>query len=70
MATNNYATRQDLKKLEKNLGTRILKTEVKILGELQKMREDNAAHQFSHARINDELQEHDKRLTELETVKA
>ncbi len=73
MTTNNVATKSDIKRLEKNIkgfGNRILESEVKILGELKDMREDNAAHQFSHKRINDDLQEHDKRLVKLETAKA
>jgi len=71
MKTNGYATKEDLKKLERNVNLQIseltervdglknqmVDTEVKILGELQKMREDNAAHQFSHMRINDDIQE-------------
>lgn len=37
-----------------------------IMTELRKNRENDEAHQFSHIRINDELQELDKRVTKLE----
>lgn len=72
MSTNGVATKKDVKvivdKLEKKLENRIVESEVKILGELQKMRDDNVAHQFSHQRINDEIQDHEKRLDKLESV--
>ena len=73
MTTNNVATKSDIKRLQKTVKgveDRVLESEVKILGELKDMREDSAAHQFSHKRINDELQDHDKRLIKLETVKV
>jgi polyhydroxyalkanoate synthesis regulator phasin len=76
MVKNGYATKEDLKSLGnslnksiKSLDTRILGSEVKILGELQKMREDNAAHQFSHMRINDDIQELQTKVKKLETTK-
>jgi hypothetical protein len=59
----------DIGSLEKSLESRILESEVKILGELKDMREEFSTHQFSHMRINDELQEHDGRLKKLETAK-
>lgn len=65
MAKNNHATKSDIKRLE----NKILNSEVKILGELKDMREEFSTHQFSHMRINDELQEHDKRLKNLEATK-
>lgn len=65
MANNNHATKSDIKRLE----NKILNSEVKILGELKDMREEFSTHQFSHMRINDELQEHDKRLKNLEATK-
>lgn len=39
-----------------------------IVGEIKSMREEFEAHQYSHARINDELSEHDKRMINLEAV--
>lgn len=72
MVKNGHATKSDIKILKsdiKNLEMRILESKVKILGELKDMREDFATHQFSHMRINDELQEHDKRLKTLESSK-
>lgn len=83
MAKNNYATKadvrdvktdvrsvkSDIKRLEKNIKNQILNSEVKVLGELQKMREDDSIHNFSPMRINDELQGHEKRIKSLETAK-
>jgi len=88
MKKNNYATKDDLKSMEKNLkgemgsmkfemkelenklSDRILDTEVKILGELQKMRDDDAAHKFSHMRINDDIQELQDRVGKIEKTNS
>lgn len=88
MAKDGVATKSDLKKLERVLGsdikgleralrpeiksleTRIVNSEVKILGELKDMREDFSAHQFSHRRINDELQDHEKQISKLESTQV
>ncbi|MBF8261538.1 MAG: hypothetical protein HW376_1067 [candidate division NC10 bacterium] len=80
MVKNNYATRQDLvatkeslevtiENFKKEIKTAILESDEKVLGELQDMREEFSTHQFSHMRINDEIQEHDSRLKKLETAK-
>jgi hypothetical protein len=61
MTKNTGATKSDIKALKKD----ILEMKVEILGELKDMREEFDAHQFSHIRINDELQEHDTRLKSL-----
>ena len=37
-----------------------------IVGEIKSMREEFNTHQYSHRRINDEIQDHDKRLKKLE----
>lgn len=68
MAKNNLATKDDIKNLKDDIESRILESEVKVLGELKDFREDFATHQFSHMRINDELQEHGRRLKKLETT--
>lgn len=47
MPKTNYATKDDLKELVNEVEKIVLNSEVKILGELQKMREDDAAHSFS-----------------------
>ena len=57
MAKNNYATKDDLNNLERRIKTTILESDEKILGELQDIREEFSTHQFSHMRINDEIQE-------------
>ena len=56
MAKNGYATKADIgdvKSVLKDLKSKILESEVKILGELKDMREEFDVHQFSHVRIND-----------------
>jgi hypothetical protein len=68
MSKNSTATKEDLKRLEKNLGERILNSEVKILGELKDMREEHSVHQSSHRRINDEIQDHEKGIKNLESA--
>ncbi|KKT66325.1 MAG: hypothetical protein UX25_C0025G0003 [Candidatus Woesebacteria bacterium GW2011_GWC2_45_9] len=65
MTKSTGATKSDIKALKKD----ILEMKVEILGELKDMREEFDAHQFSHVRINDELQEHDTRLKSLESSK-
>lgn len=65
MAKNNSATKSDIQALKKD----ILEMKVEVLGELKDMREEFSTHQFSHIRINDELQEHDTRLKSLESSK-
>lgn len=37
-----------------------------IVGEIKAMREEFDAHQFSHARINDELQEHSRQIAQFQ----
>ncbi len=76
MTKNNIATKDDIKRLEtkfsskfNKLEEKISESELKILTELKDMREESDAHQFSHIRINDELQEHGGRLKKLETAK-
>lgn len=38
-----------------------------IVGEIKAMREEFETHQFSHSRINDEIQDHERRIAKLET---
>jgi septin family protein len=57
MAKSNNATKSDLEVLKKEIKTAITESEIKVLGELQDMREEFSIHQFSHSRINDEIQE-------------
>jgi predicted GNAT family acetyltransferase len=56
-------------KLEANnqeMKTFILESKEQIMGEIKNMREEFDTHQYSHIRINDELQKHDTRLKALE----
>ena len=66
MKKNTYATKNDLKDLEKNLKDEMLNLKVEVLGELKKMQEDSAAHTFSHMRINDDMHELQERVTKIE----
>lgn len=72
MPKNNHATKEDIKRLEKRIGKEVLDIKkevldmkVEVLSELKAMRDESAAHQFAHQRIDDELLEHDKRLKAL-----
>lgn len=38
-----------------------------IVGEIKAMREEFDTHQYSHTRINDDLQDHDQRMSKLES---
>ena len=40
-----------------------------IIGEIKAMREEFDTHQFSHSRLNDEINDHDKRISKLEASK-
>ena len=78
-----YATQADIKEtqediehldnkidqVEKSLKDEMIEMKLEILTELKDMREEFKVHQFSHVRINDEFQEHDKRLRRLESFK-
>lgn len=73
MSSNNLATKSDIKKLEsdiKKLDGRILDSEVKILGELKGMREEFSTHSFSHVRLDEEVEDLQKRVTKLESTHA
>ncbi len=47
-----------------------LEMKLEILTEIKNMREEFDVHQYSHSRVNDEIQEHDQRLKVLETAKV
>lgn len=70
----NYVTKDDLEnsleEVEKRIKKAIVDSEVKVLGELQKTRENDAAHAFSHMRISEDFDDHEKRISKLETAKA
>ena len=44
----------------------VLNMKLEVLSELQTMREENATHQFSHVRTNEELEDHGTRLRRLQ----
>lgn len=61
MAKTKYITKDDLSSslegVKKEIKTAILESEEKVLGELQDIREEFATHQYSHRRINEEIEE-------------
>ena len=79
--TNNGNDPVTKKYLDKRLNTfkDELKSELKsdlyeikdeIVGEIKAMRDEFDTHQYSHRRINDDLQAHDERITKVEAVTA
>jgi hypothetical protein len=54
--------------LDKKLSS--FKTELKdeLKSELYEIKDEFDTHQYSHVRINEEIEEHDKRITVLETA--
>lgn len=53
-------------RVEGKVSKRILESEDRIMKELKEMREEFDAHQFSHQRINDEINGHENRITNIE----
>jgi len=58
-----FATKDDLNQLREELV--VIKDEV--VGELKAMREEFEVHAFSHSRLDDEIDDHEKRIKALET---
>ena len=58
--------RRDISKFNKDISIKILESEERLMKELKDTRENSDAHQFSHMRINDDLQELDTRVRKLE----
>jgi predicted RNase H-like nuclease (RuvC/YqgF family) len=59
---------QRLEKSNAKLKEELYEIKDEIVGEIKAMRDEFNAHQYSHARINDELQDHDKRIGKLEAA--
>ena len=55
--------------LKRDLKSELLEIKDEIVGEIKDMREEFNTHQYSHIRVNDDLQEHDRRLKKLESPK-
>lgn len=51
--------------LKKDLSNEMLNWKVEIVSEIKAMREEFNTHQYSHLRINETLEDHEKRLTSL-----
>ena len=65
--------KKDLKQMNNELG-RELKGDLyeikdEIVGEIKTSREESDTHQYSHVRINEELEEHDKKITKLQVAR-
>ncbi|HSX48656.1 MAG TPA: hypothetical protein VLE44_00155 [Candidatus Saccharimonadales bacterium] len=52
----------EIEESEKRIKDSILDSEVKVLGELQRWRDDDEAHKFSHERVNLEIEELQKKV--------
>lgn len=75
MKKNINVTSCDIERLEDKINNAVkemkddnLSMKVEILGELQKMREDDAAHKYSHQRVNDDIEELQDRVDKLEVA--
>ena len=58
-------TNEKLIQLKKDLSSEMLNWKVEIVGEIKAMREESTAHQYSHLRVDETLEDHEKRLTHL-----
>jgi chromosome segregation ATPase len=54
--------------LKDELKSELYEIKDEIVGEIKALREEFDTHQYSHVRINEEIEEHDKRITVLETA--
>lgn len=52
--------------LGSGLKTELYQIKDEIVGEIKAMREEFDTHQYSHIRINDELQEHGRQIAQLQ----
>jgi hypothetical protein len=76
--TNNYITKDYLDKklgvfkseLKEELKSDLYDIKDEIVGEIKALRDEFDAHQYSHTRINDDLENHEERLTKLEKSPA
>lgn len=72
MPKSNYVTKDDLNKsledFRVDFKSELYEIKDEIVGEIKAMREEFNTHQYSHRRINDEIQDHEKRLVVLETA--
>ncbi|HLE48544.1 MAG TPA: hypothetical protein VI819_00715 [Patescibacteria group bacterium] len=66
MIKNDIATKRDIKELEKNIKSEMTDLKVELLGELKKMQENDAVHQFSHMRINEDIIDLQGRVSKIE----
>lgn len=73
---NDLVTKQYLDKklgkfkteLKSELSEDLYKIKDEIVGEIKAMREESDVHQYSHTRINEELEDHEKRITQIQAV--
>jgi len=72
MSKSNYITKDDLNKMLEVFGidlkNELFEIKDEIIGEIKAMREEFDTHQYSHRRINDEVQDHEKRLAALKST--
>lgn len=69
IVTEKYLT-DTLTVFKSDIKDELFEIKAEIISEIKDMREEFDTHQYSHTRINDELQEHDKSIKALETAKV
>lgn len=79
-AKNNFVTKQYLDKklgkfktelkseLRSELSEDLYKIKDEIVGAMKAMHEESDVHQYSHVRINEELEDHEKRITQIQAA--
>ncbi len=72
MTKQDFVTKEflsdSLEKFGSDLKSELLEIKVEIIKEIKDMREEFDTHQYSHVRINDEIQDREKRIKVLESV--
>ncbi len=66
MVKDDYVTKNYLDEKFESFKSELYDIKDEIITELKKNRENDDTHQFSHMRVNDDLQDLDKRVTKLE----
>jgi len=61
-----FATKDDLKQVKDE----IVEMKDEIMGELKSQQENQEIHNYSHSRINDDLDDHETRIRKLEKTSA
>ncbi|PJC76124.1 hypothetical protein CO010_03310 [Candidatus Shapirobacteria bacterium CG_4_8_14_3_um_filter_39_11] len=68
-----FATKDDLKQVKDEIvemKDEIVEMKDEIMGELKSQQENQKIHNYSHSRINDDLDDHETRIRKLEKTSA